>query len=117
VKEETIMAKQQTHNDWPGLMAQIPEAWLANLRSMSEASGALANCWFKNRSAQIQSNLEAWAKLTACKDGSEAAEVAQRWLQSTVDRMTAEAGEYRERAMHGLSWLGDDKPPPAAKAG
>jgi hypothetical protein len=108
VKEETIMAKQQ--NDWPGMLAQVPETWLANLRSMTEASEAVTSCWMKNRTAQIQSNLEAWAKLATCKDGAEIAEVSQRWLQGTVDRMNAEAGEYREQATRSLSCLRDDKP-------
>jgi hypothetical protein len=113
VKEETIMAKEQS--DWTGMLVQVPETWLANLRSMTEASEALTSCWVKNRSAQIQSNLEAWAKLATCKDGAEIAEVSQRWLQGTVDRMTAEAGEYREQATRSLSWLRDDKPKAGAR--
>ena len=109
------MAGHKADGGWPGFVVQAPEAWLGNLQAIAEASQAFAASWFKNRSAQLQSNLEAWTRMAGCKDPSEIAAIQQRWLQDSIERLSAEAKDCQVQIMR-LTQRGSAAPDSSASA-
>jgi hypothetical protein len=96
-KEEDAMTTKSESGGWPSFLAQMPENWLENCKTLQTTSQAIAERWLASRSEQAQKNFDAFGQMAACKSPAEFAEVHQRWMKDTVERLTAEVQDYQER--------------------
>jgi hypothetical protein len=112
--EEDAMTTKLDAGSWPSFMVQMPDNWLESYKSLASASQAMMQRWLANRTEQTQHTLDTVTKMTACKSPAEAAEIQQRWLRETVERLTAEVKEYQEQvtalSQQGLSTLSQASP-------
>jgi len=91
------MTTKSESGGWPSFLAQMPETWLESCKTLQSTSQAIAERWIANRSEQAQKTFDAFGQMAACKSPQEFAEVQQRWLKDTVERLTAEVKDYQER--------------------
>src|SRR5579859_5329872 len=95
-----MMANQSDGNGSSSLfLTALPANLLESCQGLSTASQAMMERWVENRTAQVQTGLDAFTKLASCKSPTEFAEVQQRWWQSTIDQLTAEMKTYQDQML------------------
>ncbi|MBI3516169.1 MAG: phasin family protein [Proteobacteria bacterium] len=109
------MTTEPDSNRWLVFLSQGPETWLGNYSAVLSASQAISEAWLKHRSAQVQSNLDAWGKLAGCKEVAEMTAIQQGWYQDATKRLSAEIAGYQTQVADLVKHVSAVAEPPPAQ--
>jgi hypothetical protein len=80
----------------------VTAAWtfvLPQQAAMVEEMNTLMSCWMKRRQEALESGLQAFQKMAASRDPTEAAKACADWMGGSLNRILADVTDARERSV------------------